>query len=86
MQHFNRLDQVETQIVRLSELTALFRVIVAGAEHTMDMNDVVSSINYVEGSLVDINENLRESFQALWDEIRDSEEPKEKRKGKHNKD
>ena len=64
MSTFELLDAVETQIIRLGELTNLYNVIVNGMP-TSQPEEILSSIQYIQGSLEDINIQLADDFQIL---------------------
>mgnify|MGYP006270099951 CR=1 FL=1 len=79
MKYFNELDEMETQVNRLVELRKLYTVIINGALNGSTHDEIMSSIEYVEGSLSDISEKMSESFQELFDKIRKDEEKKVKK-------
>ena len=68
MKYFKKLDALDTQTVRLSELVKLFAVITNGADSSTH-EELVSSIHYVEGSLIDISEKIQQHFQELFNAI-----------------
>ena len=61
MKYFNQLDLVETEIIRLGELTKLYNVISNGA-NSSNREQIISAIGYIEGSLEDIHKNLAEKY------------------------
>lgn len=61
---FNVLDQVDSEVVRLSELKNVYSVICNGADSS-NKDELISSLHYIEGSLADISEKLNDSFQQL---------------------
>ena len=75
MKYFNQLDLVETEIIRLGELTKLYNVISNGA-NSSNREQIISSLGYIEGSLTDIHNSLTEKYQALFDTIADDREDK----------
>lgn len=72
MKYFNALNEVENEVIRLGELKNLLAVIANGLECSSS-EEIVSSINYIEGSIRDISDNLSEKFQILFDAVRDDE-------------
>jgi hypothetical protein len=68
MKHFEELDSIETEIIRLGELKNLYALISNGAESS-DKEQIISSIQYVEGSLEDIQSNLAYKYQVLFNAI-----------------
>lgn len=71
MQYFDELTDVEQEIIRLGELKKLVTVLVNGAE-TSDEDDVRASLNYIQGSLDDIHDNLSVRFEELFNLIADA--------------
>lgn len=69
MKHIHLLDDIESEIIRIGELRNLFTVISNGAT-TSSQEQLVSSIQYIEGSLDDIYSNLVTRFQLLFNEIK----------------
>jgi hypothetical protein len=72
MSNFELLDAVETQIIRLGELTNLYNVIVNGMP-TSQPEEILSSIQYIQGSLEDINMHLAVDFQILHNVVMKNE-------------
>jgi hypothetical protein len=72
MSAFELLDAVETQIIRLGELTNLYNVIVNGMP-TSQPEEILSSIQYIQGSLEDINMHLAVDFQILHNAVMKNE-------------
>jgi len=68
MKHFDELDSIETEIIRLGELKNLYALISNGAESS-DKEQIISAIQYVEGSLEDIQSNLAYKYQVLFNAI-----------------
>ena len=68
MKYFNELTQVENQVIRLAEMKKLLAVLVNGMESS-NSDEVESAIHYIEGSIVDISEQLSENFQRLFEAI-----------------
>lgn len=81
MKHWNELTEIETQIIRLSSMSSVLRVISIGAEQA-NHEDVKAALWYIEGSIEDIHDNLNARFHELWDAVsNDDVEPTEKHKG-----
>ena len=72
MSTFELLDAVETQIIRLGEMTNLYNVIVNGMP-TSQPEEILSSIQYIQGSLEDINMQLSSGFQILHEAVMKNE-------------
>ena len=84
MKYWTELNRLETQIIRLEEMRSLFSVLANGAEES-SAEDIRNALWYVEGSLNDIHNELRNDFDALWETVRneDFDEFDEKVKNKH---
>ena len=84
MKYWSELSRIETQIIRLETMRSLFSVMASGAEES-SAEDVRNALWYVEGSLNDIHNELRNDFDALWEIVRneDFDEFDEKVKNKH---
>ena len=84
MKYWTELNRLETQIIRLETMRSLFSVMASGAEES-SAEDVRNALWYVEGSLNDIHNELRNDFDALWETVRneDFDEFDEKVKNKH---
>ena len=80
MKYYSELSNIETQIIRLSAMSSVLRVISNGAEHSSD-EDVRNALWYIEGSIEDIHDSLNAQFNELWEVVRDDDTPKEKHKG-----
>ena len=84
MKYWSELSRIETQIIRLETMRSLFSVMASGAEES-SAEDIRNALWYVEGSLNDIHNELRNDFDALWETVRneDFDEFDEKVKNKH---
>jgi len=83
MKYYSELSDIETQIIRLSSMSSVLRVISNGAEQSND-EDVRNALWYIEGSIDDIHNCLNARFNELWEVVRDEDneiEPEEKHKG-----
>lgn len=69
MKYFNQLNDVETQIIRLGEMSKLMKVICNGAD-TSTQDELQSAICYIEGSIDDISTQLMSNFQNLFDSVK----------------
>ena len=80
MKYYSELSNIETQIIRLSAMSSVLRVISIGAEQA-NTEDIRNALWYIEGSIEDIHDSLYARFNELWDMVRDDDTPKEKHKG-----
>ena len=80
MKYYSELSNIETQIIRLSSMSSVLRVIAIGAEQANE-EDVRNALWYIEGSVEDIHDSLNAQFNELWEVVRDDDTPKEKHKG-----
>ena len=68
MKHWEALNEVDTQVVRLAEMRNLLAVIINGLDSSSH-EEVVSAFHYIEGSIDDISNQLSAKFQQLHDAI-----------------
>ena len=80
MKYYSELSNIETQIIRLSSMSSVLRVISIGAEQA-NTEDIRNALWYIEGSIEDIHDSLNIQFNELWEVVRDDDTPKEKHKG-----
>ena len=80
MKYYSELSNIETQIIRLSAMSSVLRVISIGAEQA-NTEDIRNALWYIEGSIGDIHDSLNVQFNELWEVVRDDDTPKEKHKG-----
>jgi hypothetical protein len=80
MKYYSELSNIETQIIRLSAMSSVLRVISIGAEQA-NTEDIRNALWYIEGSIEDIHDSLNVQFNELWEVVRDDDTPKEKHKG-----
>jgi hypothetical protein len=84
MKYWTELNRLETQIIRLETMRSLFSVLASGAEESSE-EDVRNALWYVEGSLSDIHNEMRNEFDELWEVVKhddfEVEEVKKKHKG-----
>ena len=83
MKYWSELNRLETQIIRLETMRSLFSVLASGAEESSE-EDVRNALWYVEGSLSDIHNELRNEFDELWEHVlSDDREDADKEEKKH---
>ena len=81
MKYYSELSNIETQIIRLSAMSSVLRVISIGAEQA-NTEDIRNALWYIEGSIEDIHDSLNIQFNELWEVVRDEDiQPEEKHKG-----
>ena len=64
MKYFDALDNVETEIVRLSEMRNLLAVLINGVDSS-SREEIISAFHYIEGSISDISDQLLDEFLQL---------------------
>jgi len=69
MKYWTELNRLETQIIRLETMKSLFSVLASGAEESSE-EDIQNALWYVEGSLSDIHQNLRNEFDELCEVVK----------------
>ena len=83
MKYWSELNRLETQIIRLETMRSLFSVMASGAEES-SAEDIRNALWYIEGSLSDIHNEMRNEFDELWEVVKhDDLEPIEEVKKKH---
>jgi hypothetical protein len=85
MKYWSELNSLETQIIRLDMVRSLFSVLASGTDES-SVEDIRNSLWYIEGSLSDIHNEMRNEFDELWevvkhDDFESIEEVKKKHKG-----
>lgn len=70
MKYYNRLNNLETELIRLETLTGLVSVITAGFDYS-NPKDLQNSMHHIEDALKAVNNNIRQEFDELWDVIRE---------------
>jgi hypothetical protein len=68
MKYWNELSKIEDSIIRLSSLDSLLRVIAAGIPST-NLEDAENAVWYLQGTVEDIHEKLRNDFSDLWNVV-----------------
>ena len=81
MKYWTELNRIEDSIIRLETMRSLFSVMASGAEES-SAEDIRNALWYIEGSLSDIHNEMRNEFDALWETVR-NEDFDEKVKNKH---
>jgi len=69
MKYWSELNRLETQIIRLETMRSLFSVMASGAEES-SAEDIRNALWYIEGSLSDIHNEMRNEFDELWDIVK----------------
>ena len=69
MKYWSELNRLETQIIRLETIRSLFSVMASGAEES-SAEDIRNALWYIEGSLSDIHNEMRNEFDELWDIVK----------------
>ena len=72
MDKFFLLSEVENEVIRLSELTKLYNVITNGLEES-SLAEIISAVQYIQGSLQDIDARLSVNFQSLHEVVMKNE-------------
>ena len=68
MKYFETLRELENQHIQLECLESLLKMI---DPHEHDVNDVDNSLHIVRTMINDTNVTIRDTFQSLWNKIRD---------------
>jgi hypothetical protein len=82
MKYWSELNRLETQIIRLETMRSLFSVLASGAEESSE-EDVRNALWYVEGSLSDIHNEMRNEFDELWEVVKNDDFEVEEIEKKH---
>jgi len=82
MKYWSELNRLETQIIRLETMRSLFSVMASGAEES-SAEDVRNALWYIEGSLSDIHNEMRNEFDELWEVVKNDDFEVEEIKKKH---
>ena len=69
MKYWSELNRLETQIIRLETMRSLFSVMASGAEES-SAEDICNALWYIEGSLSDIHNEMRNEFDELWEVVK----------------
>ena len=68
MKHFGELNALELEIIRVAELRNLLSVVGNGADRST-LEELSSSLWYIQGSLDDISQQLDDRFKQLWSAV-----------------
>ena len=68
MKHFGELNALELEIIRVAELRNLLSVVGNGADRST-LEEMSSSLWYIQGSLDDISQQLDARFKQLWSAV-----------------
>lgn len=82
MKYWSELTAIEDEIIRLSSMSSVLRVIANGAESSSE-DDVKECLWYIEGSIESIHDNLRSKFNDLWETVSDDDHKEIVEKIKH---
>jgi hypothetical protein len=83
MKYWSELNSLETQIIRLDMVRSLFSVLASGTDES-SVEDIRNSLWYIEGSLSDIHNEMRNEFDELWEVVKhDDFEKVEENEKKH---
>ena len=72
MKYWTELTRIEDAIIRLQTLDSLVRVVASGIPQT-NLEDASNSIWHLQGSIESIHADLRDSFDELWEMVRDED-------------
>ena len=70
MKHWNELNSIETQIIRVSEFANLYDLVLNGIENGATNYQIQTGLYTMQGMLEDINDKLYPAFQELWDSVK----------------
>ncbi len=82
MKYFDKMNELETQVIRLQDLRGLYNVIINGILNGSSHDDALAAICYIEGSLDDISDEMTKSYYELFEEMRADENNDGKKKAK----
>ena len=71
MKHWKELNNIETQIIRVSEFANLYNLVLGGVENGATDSQIQTGLFTMQGMLEDINDKLYPAFQELWDSVRE---------------
>ena len=78
MKYYVELSKLESEIIRLDIVASLLRTIAEGS-HNVSSSDITNSLWHISETIEDINAKASDSFQELWDLVREdsveSEDP-----------
>lgn len=71
MKHWSQLNNLETQIIRVSEFTNLYNLVLYGVENGATISQIQTGLFTMQGMLEDINDKLYPAFQDVWNGVRE---------------
>ena len=73
MKHYNELTNLEESIHKVEDFKNIFKLLIAGIESEIDMKVIKSVLYSLEQNIIDSSDSLNESFQNVWNSIRDED-------------
>ena len=73
MKHYNELNNLEESIHKVEDFKNIFKLLIAGIESEIDMKVIKSVLYSLEQNIIDASDSLNESFQNVWNTIRDED-------------
>jgi hypothetical protein len=73
MKHYNELSNLEESIHKVEDFKNIFKLVIAGIESEIDMRVIKSVLYSIEQNIIDTSDSLNESFQTVWNAIRDED-------------
>ena len=73
MKHYNELINLEESIHKVEDFKNIFKLVIAGIESEIDMKVIKSVLYSIEQNIIDTSDSLNESFQNVWNAIRDED-------------
>lgn len=73
MKHYNELSNLEESIHKVEDFKNIFKLVIAGIESEVDMKVIKSVMYSIEQNIIDASDSLNESFQTVWNAIRDED-------------
>jgi hypothetical protein len=70
MKYWQELTNIECEIIRLDAVKSLLTVVCNGMENTSKIEDIENSMWHILGSIEDIKDKQYETFQELFDMIK----------------
>lgn len=68
MKHFQLMNDIESQVIRLAEMRKTLAVIVNGVDGSSE-DEIAAALGYIEGSIADISDQLAEKFYELYKQM-----------------
>jgi len=73
MKHYNELSNLEESIHKVEDFKNIFKLLIAGIESEIDMKVIKSVLYSIEQNIIDASDSLNESFQNVWNAVRDED-------------